>query len=242
MYEVDWMVRFSECDANSTLSYKSIVNYFQDCSNLQSEHNHAGLSSLQEDHRAWILDFWQIVIQKRPHTFDSIKVATWPTGFRGFFGARNFLMRTSTDEVLAYANSYWVYLDTQTGRPTRVSEKEMSKYPLEEAFPMEYADRKVAIPTELELVGTVTVLPHQIDVYHHMNNANYIEIACDYAALTTNITQICCQYKKQAMLNDMIHIYRYQEPHSTTIVLKDTEDSIYAAIKLDFEKGDGETL
>lgn len=234
MYEQHWQVRFSECDHNSTLSYKGLVNFFQDCSNLQSENNQAGLSNLREQNRAWILDFWQIVIKKRPHTFDNVKVATWPNGFRGFFGTRNFLLSSADDEVMAYANSCWVYLDSTTGRPTRISEEEMSKYPLEEPYPMEYLDRKIAIPEQLECVDSIQVAKHHIDVYEHMNNANYIELACDAMNSEKDITQICCQYKKQARLGDTIHIWRHIDTNNMTVALKDTDGSIYAVVRLDF--------
>ncbi len=233
MYEEDWQVRFSECDRNQQLTYSGIVNYFQDCSNLQSEKLGAGCSYLEERNRAWILDFWQIVIERRPHSFERIKTGTWASGFKGFFGLRNFIMKSKDGELLAYANSYWVYLDMLTGRPVRITEDEASVYPVEPAFQMDYADRKIPVPQELELLGETVVNEHQIDLYHHMNNGRYIELAADYLQEQQNVRQICCQYKKQAKQNDKIKIYGNFAKERETIVLKDAEDGIYAVVSFD---------
>lgn len=233
MYEKNWQVRFSECDNNHNLSYEGIVNYFQDCSNLQSVAVGRGYDYLVSKSRAWILDFWQIVIEKRPKSFENIKVATWPNGFKGFFGTRNFVMKSEQDEVCAYANSYWVYIDTLTGRPVKVTPEEQADYPLEPPYEMEYANRKIDIPDEMEYLGEIVVKKHHIDVYNHMNNANYIQMACDYIPDEFDIRQICCQYKSQARLNDVIKVYRKYGSNNITVVLKNEAGDVFAVISFE---------
>lgn len=233
MYEAEWQVRFSECDKEQKLTYNGIVNYFQDCSNLQSEELGAGAEWLKNNNRAWIMDFWQIIIKERPKSFDLIRVATWPNGFKGFFGTRNFTMKSKNEEILAYANSYWVYIDTITGHPARLSNEEIDKYILEPPLEMDYAGRKIDIPDEMELIDEIIVRPHQIDLYHHMNNGRYIETACDYIPADVPVWQICCQYKKQARLAEHVRVYRKIETSKIIVVLKDMDDNIYAAVSFD---------
>lgn len=233
MYEEKWQVRFSECDSNHKLTYDGIVNYFQDCSNLQSLNAGRGFDYLEAKNRAWILDFWQIVINERPKSFEHIKVSTWPNGFKGFFGTRNFVMKSENDHVLAYANSYWVYIDTATGRPVRVTPEEQADYPLEAPYEMEYANRKIDIPQDLEYVGEVLVKPHHIDIYNHVNNAQYIQIAFDYLPENAGVRQICCQYKAQARLNDVIKVYRKVDADKVTMVLKNEAGDVFAVTCFD---------
>ncbi len=233
MYQEKWQVRFSECDSNHELTYDGIVNYFQDCSNLQSLNVGRGYDYLVAKNRAWILDFWQIVINKRPKSFEHIKVETWPNGFKGFFGTRNFVMKSEDDDVLAFANSYWVYIDTATGRPVKVTPEEQADYPLEPPYEMDYANRKVDIPEGLEYVDEVTVKSHHIDIYNHVNNAKYIQIAFDYMPEHVAVCQICCQYKSQARLNDVIKVYRKIESEKVTVVLKNENDDVFAVISFD---------
>lgn len=235
MYEESWKVRFSECDNERKLTLDGIVNYFQDCSNLQSESMNVGFDYLKNKKRAWMMDFWQIVIKRRPESFELVKVATWATGFKGFFGMRNFLMRDTEDKVLVCANSYWIYLDTATGHPIRVPQEEADIYSPEEPFDMEYTGRKLEAPEDVELVDTIVVKQHHLDVYNHMNNGKYIQVASDYVENHNAVWQVCCQYKKQARVNDIIKVYRKKEQNKIIIVLKDTDDSIYTTISFDLE-------
>jgi acyl-ACP thioesterase len=235
MYEEKWKVRFSECDSEHTLSYQGIVNYFQDCSNLQSEEYGVGMESLAEENMAWILDFWQIVIEKRPQAFDNIAVSTWAHAFKGFFGMRNFLMKAENGENLAYANSYWVYYDRNACRPARVPDELAAAYKVEPPFAMEYAKRKIAVPENIEYVDEFKVQKHHLDIYNHMNNARYIEAACDYLPQEPEVAQICCQYCKQARLGETVRVFRTMLDKNVYIILKDTDDSIFAAIKFDLK-------
>lgn len=230
MYEVDWKVRFSECDLNHQLRYGSIVNYFQDCSNLQSLDAGRGLSWLQEKKRAWMLDFWHIEVVQRPKCFEDVKVMTWPNGFKGFFGTRNFVLKSADGDLLAYANSNWVYLDVETGRPTKVTEEELQGYHVEPALEMENVGRKVELPETMDFVKVITVEPRYIDVYQHMNNERYVEVAVDVLPENFNIHRILCQYRMQAKCGDQIHIYRKVEDGKVTVALKSADEKVYAAL------------
>ena len=232
MYQVDWKVNFSECDDTLRMRYGGIIDSFQNCSNLQSESLGLGEGYLEKHHSAWLMDFWQVVIQRRPEAYEDIRVSTWASSFKGFFGTRNFKMETKQGEVLAYANSYWVFYDLEAKRPVRVPENEISGYGMEKPLDMEYAPRKIAVPEELELVDEITVQKHHLDIYHHMNNAKYIETAYDYVD-NTEIRQICCQYKKQARLSDRIKIFRNVSEKCVTIVMKNAENDIYAIVSFD---------
>ncbi|MGN0160278.1 MAG: acyl-[acyl-carrier-protein] thioesterase [Lachnospiraceae bacterium] len=233
MYEVNWKVRFSECDSNQRLRYGEIVNYFQDCSNLQSLEIGRGLQWLNERKRAWMLDFWHIEVVKRPECFEDIQVLTWPNGFKGFLGTRNFVMKSSAGELLAYANSNWVYLDTETGKPTRVTEEEQKDYSVEPALEMENVGRKVEVPQMMEFVKVITVESRYIDVYQHMNNERYVEIAVDALPEGTKIHRICCQYRMQAKCGEQVHVYRKIIGDKVYVALKSADDKVYAALSFE---------
>ena len=108
------------------------------------------IARLNEKKRAWLLSSWQIVPVRLPKLGEKVTVSTWPYAFKGFFGYRNFTMTGEDGECLVYANSIWIYLDTETGRPVKVDEEQKTSFPLEEKFPVEYADRKICVPEEME--------------------------------------------------------------------------------------------
>lgn len=52
---------------------------------------------------------------------DEVVVATWPTVMRRFTAHRRHqIVRRDDDQTLVRALTHWVYLDTATGRPTRM--------------------------------------------------------------------------------------------------------------------------
>ena len=120
MYTFDSRIRYSEIDRSGRLSIPAVVDYFQDCSAFQSEELGVGVEYLANKKRAWILNSWQIVFERRPEECENIIVGTWGSGFDKFHATRNFIMETTKGERLAYANSIWVYIHrNRNASPTR---------------------------------------------------------------------------------------------------------------------------
>ena len=102
-YMIDGRVRFSEIDHTRKITVPSIINYFQDCSTFQSEDIGVGLDVLSKKKKAWILTYWQIVIDHYPKMNDKIQVSTWASKFKGMLAERNFCMTDENGEKAAYA-------------------------------------------------------------------------------------------------------------------------------------------
>ena len=66
MYSFDSRIRYSEVEEDKFLSVSGIINYFQDCSTFQSEDIGLGFDFLESQNRAWVINAWQIVIEKFP--------------------------------------------------------------------------------------------------------------------------------------------------------------------------------
>ncbi len=92
MYSFDSRVRYSEIDHHGTLTLPGLINYFQDCSTFQSEDIGLGLEVLKARKKAWILSYWQVVIERFPAMGEQITVGTFASGFKGLYGDRNFVM------------------------------------------------------------------------------------------------------------------------------------------------------
>ena len=129
MYAFESKVRYSEVGEDTRMTLYSVLNYFQDCSVFHSESVGRGTAVQEELGRAWVLTGWQIEFRRAADLGESIRISTWPHGFRGFVGERNFLMETLDGEVLACADSSWAYIDVKTGHPVKASEEERAAYP-----------------------------------------------------------------------------------------------------------------
>lgn len=205
MYTFESKVRFSEVDHTQLLTLPAIIDYFQDCSTMQSEDLGVGIDALRQNKKGWILSSWQIEVERYPRLGEKLCVDTWPISFEKFYGYRNFRLRTENDEVLVKAYSIWVYMDFAKGRPSRVEEEILSNYALEPALCMESVPRKIEQPEELEARGIFPVLQHQIDVNGHVNNCQYVQVALDVLPECGRAKKIRVEYKKSAMLGDTFY-------------------------------------
>lgn len=231
MYKIETKVRYSECGENGKMKLSSLVNQFQDSSSEHSESLGVGMDYLKEQKRAWILNSWQIVIERYPKAHEDIVVSTWPTGFRGVFGPRNFCMKTPGGEMLAYANTLWVYLDIEKGMPTKPSEEEKTIYGTEPPLSMEYTSRKIKLPEEAEVVDTVSVRKYHIDTNSHMNNSQYVLLAAEVLPEDFVARQVRVEYKKSAVYGDKIVIKMAEEETRIVVELSDENNVTYALVE-----------
>lgn len=227
MYSFDTRVRYSEVDSSLQLSYPSIINYFQDCSIFHSEDLGIGIHFLQNEHRVWLMNSWQIQILRFPQFGETLHVNTWPYDFKSMFGYRNFTLTDKEDKLVVLANSVWVYADTDTGRPTRLDPNYAARYPLEPAYPMEYAPRKIELPSEGTPAAPIPVTVSHIDSNNHVNNGQYVAMAsallprADYQNLRV-------EYRRSAQLGDTIYPHISTQEDACTVVLAAEDGSPYA--------------
>lgn len=231
MYKINGRVRYSECGIDNKLRISAIINYFQDCTTENSETIGVGHDYLVERKRAWILNSWQVEIMRRPYVRESIEVGTWATGFKGVFGPRDFCMKTSDGEELARAHSLWVYIDTESGRPVKPTEEEIAVYEVGDPIPMEEISRKIKVPEGAIEVDTFPVHKYHIDTNAHVNNSKYIELACEALPEDFEVKKLRVEYKKAAVLGDIMVLKRVIEEHRIVTELCDEEGNTYAIVE-----------
>ncbi len=231
MYKMKSRIRYSECGPDNKLKLPAIINYFQDCTTENSEDIGAGYTYLKEKKRAWILNTWHIIINRRPEVGEAVEVCTWATGFKGIFGPRDFRMQTPEGEVLAYAQTLWVYINTENGKPTKPTEEEIAMYEVEPSIEMEVASRKVAIPTEMEFVDSVPVCKYHIDTNQHVNNSQYVQIAYEVIREDYRVAEVRVEYKKAAVFGDVFFVKQKEEAERIVVGLYDKEDRPYAVVE-----------
>lgn len=231
MYSFDSIIRFSEVDHYGTLTLPGIINYFQDCSILHSDSLGVGMEHLKEQKQAWILSSWQIVVNRYPKMGEKVKICTWPTGFKGLYGTRNFVLEDMQGEKLAYANSIWVFMDFGRGRPAKPAVDIVEQYTCEPPMEMDYAPRKISLPEHFEDAGSFTVRKYQIDTNEHMNNGQYVKLALEVLE-DVQVKEVRVEYKKSAAYNDVIYTKIARENERTVVTLCDAEDNTYAIVEL----------
>lgn len=233
MYTFNSRVRFSETDTERKLSITGLMNYLQDCSIFQSEDIGAGFSYLDEKKRAWLLSAWNVEVIRRPEVAEEITIATWPYDFKGIYGLRNFAILDKKGNYLVKADSCWFLTSTENGKPVRPTEEDIVPYQGKEPrIDMEYLPRKIALPEEMKEAGRLPVMRHHLDTNLHVNNVQYVDIACEVLPEECEIKAVRAEYKKAALLGDEI-VLNYAENAGIYVVsLCASDGSIFANVEL----------
>ena len=236
MYSFESRIRYSESDCEGKLTMASLLNYFQDCSTFQSEDLGLGLKYMKELNMVWVLSSWQIVVDRYPDMGERVQIATLPYDFRGFLGSRNFMMKTMDGEYLAKANSLWSLLDLTTGKPTTPTDAMREGYMIEEKIPMDYAPRKIVIPQDGVFEEEIVVKKHHLDTNHHVNNAQYVNIAMNFLPEQFVIGQLRAEYKMQAFLGDVFHPYVVEQDSKCVVALMNDSNKPYVVVEFTQKK------
>lgn len=230
-YEFDGRVRYSEIDETGSLSITGLVNYFQDASTFQSEELGVGIEYMKENHQAWVLSSWQIVIERMPELGEKIISQTWPYEFNSFYGLRNFALLDENRNYLAKANSIWALIDVDKQRPIRCTDRILEKYVLEEPLEMEYAARKVPVPEGGTMEASIIIGQHLLDTNHHVNNGQYIALAAAYLPKDFEIRQLRAEYRMQARLHDVMFPVVCPQEDKITVSMCNEKGRPYAVVE-----------
>ena len=140
----------------------------------------------------------------------------------------------------AEAESRWFVQDVRTGLPSRVRAGDIAPYGTpSKRLPMEAAGR-VMVPPDYVEGRPVTIARHQIDTNHHVNNAQYVEIAREAAGINGAVRQLHVDYKKAAVLGDVLYPGISRQGRETTVVLHNDRKEVCAAIWM--EQMEDETI
>lgn len=231
MYKTEGRVRYSECGQDNKIKIPAIINYFQDCTTENSEQLGVGNTYLKAKKRAWIINSWQVFLSRRPEVREQIQISTWATGFKGVFGPRDFHMQTADGETLACAHSLWVYVDTETGKPVKPDEEDIRAYEVEEPLEVASLSRKIKMPEGAVVVDTFPVHKYHIDTNNHVNNAKYVELACEALPEDFEVTALRVEYKKAAVLGDQIVLKAARDKEHIFVDLCDENENSYAIVE-----------
>ena len=229
-YSFNSRVRYSETGENGKLTLPGVLNYFQDCCTFHAESVGLGGDVLKARDRAWVLSSWQVIVDEYPAMGTEIRITTAPYNFKGFMGMRNFTIETMDGKKLAWANSKWTHLAISTGIPVRLTPADTDNYILGEKLEMDYAPRKIKVPEGGVKGREFVVQESQLDTNHHVNNGQYVRMAMNQIELKS-VKELRVEYKKQALLGDVIVPVICEQENETFVSLDDEEGKAYAVVQ-----------
>lgn len=208
--EREYIIHYYEIDYQQRALPTTLINYFQDIALFQSEQVGIGLDFLQKNHLAWSLYQWDILIKNYPVFGQKLKVSTNACYFEKFNAYREFKVTDEHGELMVYAFSRWVLLDTEKMRLTKIPKMIYQAYGLDPDQIKVSEMSKLDEPREIEYMKDFTVRYSDIDTNKHVNNAKYVEWAIETIPLETvlnySLNNIKAMYKKETKYGTKVQV------------------------------------
>ena len=231
IYEYEKRIGFSECDTGRRFTVPALIDAFQDCSTFQSEDLSVGFDVLAAHDLVWVVNYWELQIERLPRLCERVTVGTFPYSFKTCFGLRNFYLKDIDGNYLVKANSMWTLIDSVNVRPAKAPDFIHEAYTTGDKLDMEYGSRKVAIPKGDDVTvikkEPVKIRRHHLDSNNHMNNGQYIKLAISELD-ADDIRSLRIDYRRQAKLDDVINPVVYERNDERVVALYDENMEPYS--------------
>jgi acyl-CoA thioester hydrolase len=178
VYERAFRIRHYECDAFGHLNNVSYLRYMQEAAYDASAAVGYGMVSYAQSGHRWFVRETNIEYLTPVYYGDSVTVRTWVMDFHRVRSKRAYeIYFSGTDRLAARGWSDWVYLETETNRPTSIP-SEMIKAFIPEWSPemVHPRQRYPTAPTRPKQVFSMRrqVEWRDLDPANHVNNATYL--------------------------------------------------------------------
>lgn len=213
MYTINTQVFPSCCNEQGDLKMFSAFQMMQDCSELWQDSEPYMKKRYEEEGRAQLLASRQVEILRVPHYGEKLTVTTSVWECQPLFGFRNTIIRDEEGKPCYVTWSMGAFVDRKTGRLKKLDQELIDSITYDEKFDMEYKDRRIILPKEVaaEQLADVPVTINDIDYNHHVNNAHYIRIACEYLPEGFQYKSVRIEWKLPARLGDTITVNRLMD-------------------------------
>lgn len=207
-----------------------LLNYFEDIAMQNSSAVGVSMEYYDSNKRGFMLLSWEIRMFNWPSFNETITIITTPTAFKRFLANREYKVYNSKGELVAEANSVWIFTDTQARKPVSVPDE---LYPRFGIAPDSHKHFTMLDSVKPIMTGDITapiqVLQRDIDMNNHVNNVRYVEWALESIprvwAETYYLKSIRVNYKRELYLEDRVHMVSNFGRQET---IKQTMHSVYS--------------
>jgi len=233
LYEIKDRVCASRTDTNGIMKLAGAMDIIQDCSLSWIESEPSFRDYLVSNNLGMFVISRQVDIVRLPVYGEKIAARTSIFSCKSFCGYRNTVLYGEDGLPCLLTWSLGTFVNMDTGKIARLPQSEVDKVTMDGRIDMEYLDKKILLPDKpSRCSGSVTVKRSYIDLYHHMNNVKYIEVALELLPEKFIINKLRIEYKKPAKLGDLLYpkiIEGYLA--NWYILLLDSQDNPYAIME-----------
>ncbi len=214
-------LRFCDCDYKKRAKLSTIMSIMADIAGNAYADKGYSHTWLWDNHFVFLLSRVSLHIKRVPKADEIISVHTWEQGTKGVLFVRMFAVYDESDQIIMEAQTQWVLADPYSRAILRPSAftGEMNFHKDKIVNTLDCG--KLKVPEELSKCSERKISYSDIDANGHVYNAVYASIACDCLSkeeIDQDIVDFRINFKKEAMLGEIMQIYKYSESKKTYIL------------------------
>ena len=183
----------------------SLIQTMQDASQFSFDAETQMGDYFRDNNMTYMLVSRQVDIKRYPAYGEELEMRTGIYESKPVMGHRATEMRGSNGELLAQSWSAGAVVSLLTGKLARIPKEIIETMNIVPKIDMDYQGRRIDLPeTEATVQTALLARPSDIDYNHHVNNVQYIRMACEYLPLDYKPKRLRIEYKAQAKLGDTI--------------------------------------
>lgn len=203
-FQESFKIRASEIDFNQRATLPAICNLLQEIAGNHARELKFDITDLQQDELTWVLRRLNVKIARFPKWREEITIKTWPSSGDGLRAYRDFLIIDENGDVIGKSLTYWLIMDMQSRRPTRIPKEILQLAPDEtdHVLPVTKADF-----SDIDRGGysqQFKVRKSDLDLNQHVNNVRYIEWALSCLPEEVSVSKTDIQFVAESILGDMV--------------------------------------
>lgn len=228
-------------DENAQMTVSCLFRILQEMSNKHASLLGAGWYQLRERGYFWVITKIQLKINRLPKWEEEVTLRSWVKKSNAATSPRDYEMVDADGNVLVAGSSIWAILDIANSHPQHMQMFDGCFLP-QERNAIDQKPKKIG-PLTLPEVPVICkeVVPSDIDMNRHVNNAHYIQWAFDAVShefrKTHRITDVTVNFISQAKLGD--HYAVFSQPISETgyqtVLYSPDNNQEYCRILTDWE-------
>ena len=181
-YSENFTIKNFNTGPNGLANIPSLFHFMYEAAGEHCVEENITVQDLQKIGLTWMLSRMHVEFRRIPSYKDQLTVTTWPTGARGLYSCRDFLVTDAAGDELMRATSAWLTINLEKRRVVRLPQKILDIHP-----DVDNAERMIIdnFRGKLEEPGNCTTVDgfradySTLDFNSHVTSAVYIRWLLD---------------------------------------------------------------
>ena len=218
-YSRDFRLRYREVNRYGFIKAVAWFDFMQEAAGDHADALGVGRDYMRENRLFWVLVRLRLAVSGGVEPGETLRLTTWPRGFRRLFAERHFRFTDASGRELAAASSQWMLISQDTMRPVAI-ERIAGRLPDNSDLPGPFElSGRLPLPETPQLALEYPVRFTQEDINGHLNNGQYANIvqewAEEFSAAPREIASLEIVYHQAVRAGNLLKVHGEAETANT---------------------------